>query len=99
MPGSRNTLVPKPDKSCKYLISILDLIPPGGPLQPVLAPFSLNDNTPLAFNPQLTSVTSSGLKVSFTFATNRPSLVYYRLVINVNQVGGGWRAAWTIVIM
>lgn len=52
----------------------------------MFAPFSLNDNTVLAFDPQTTSVTSSGLNVTFTFSTNRPSLVYYRLVINVNQV-------------
>ena len=58
----------------------------GGPELPVLAPFSLQDNTALAFDGPATTVTTSGLNVTFTFKTNRPSLVYYRLVINVNQV-------------
>ena len=52
----------------------------------MLAPFSLQDNTALAFDGPATTVTTSGLNVTFTFKTNRPSLVYYRLVINVNQV-------------
>ena len=52
----------------------------------MLAPVSLRDNLSLAFVNQSTSVSASGLSVSFTFKTNRAALVYYRLVINVNEV-------------
>ena len=55
----------------------------------------------LAFDPALTSVAATGAasgsssgssgatgpKVTFSFQTNKPALVYYSLVINVNQVG------------
>ncbi len=58
----------------------------GLPQQPMVVPFSVHDDTALAFDSAVTSVTSWGLNVTFTFKTNKPALVYYQLVVNVTQV-------------
>lgn len=60
--------------------------PAAPPLRPVAAGFTLTDNIPLAFDPQVTRVTTLGRTITFTFKVNKVSLVRYQLTSNVLAV-------------
>lgn len=57
----------------------------GGAQQPVYVPFSIQDDALVAFDDKVTGVAAARGVVTFTFKANRTSLVYYRLVFNVDQ--------------
>lgn len=85
-PGPQGALnnVQAPPYAYLDLSNGLAQTPPPG--RPVAALFQSVDSTRIAFDRQLTFVTTAGRTITYQFKLNKPGLVQYRLVTDVNEV-------------